>query len=309
MTTLSYTISPNLGQTLKVIENTRESILIKPLATNGELKIRWEAMVKRIYYSLHLSHVMVNEREIVSILNVPGKRNLTEKEKAIVRYKKAFDHIHSFWYMNNKPVMPQAVQIILKKITDERLRLPENDLMERLVFLQTSREHTLVQSFIAYIQFYLLLPENETFGKLNRLLPYVFLYKAGLDYRGLLILEQYFYENERLMRELRLAVERKESVTVWIEHFVNAIANHLEDALKRLSHESGMEAGKMWNLSERQKEILTTFDMPGARITNKKVQQVFRISQITSSRDLARLASLGLLFQYGKGRSVYYMRA
>lgn len=192
MTTLSYTVSPNLGQTLKAIEKTREAILIKPLAQDRELRLKWDAMVDRIYYSLHLAHVMVDEKGIVSILNVPGKRNLTEREKEIVLYKKAFDHIHSFWYMNRKPVMPQAVGVILKNLTHEKIRLSENDLMERLVFLQTSREHTLVQSFIAYIQFSILLPDTETFGKLNRLLPYVFLYKAGLDFRGLLVLEKYF---------------------------------------------------------------------------------------------------------------------
>lgn len=309
MTTLSYTISPNLQQTLKLIEKSRESILIHSLSHDKELKLRWDIMVKRIYYSLHLAHIMVNESDIAAVLNAPGKRNLAEKELSIVHYKKAFDYIHSFWYMNTKPVMPQAIHTILKKITDERIRLPESELMERLVFLQTSREHTLTQSFIAYIQFLILLPDTNVFGRLNRLLPYVFLYKSGLDFRGLLLLEKYFYENEKLMRELRLAVERKESVTVWIEHFVGYIANQLEDMSGKIVQESSTEPAKMWSLSERQREILTSFDMPGARITNRKVQQVFKISQITASRDLARLASLGLLFQYGKGRSVYYMRA
>ncbi len=43
-------------------------------------------------------------------------------------------------------------------------------------------------------------------------------------------------------------------------------------------------------------------------ITNKKVQKLFKVSQITASRDLAKLASVGLLFTHGKGRSVYYTK-
>jgi len=310
MRTVSYTISPNLQQTLKQIEAIRARILISPLSHSVELKVRWEAACRRIYYSLHLSHSMVNQKQIVGALKNPGRRNMSDMEHEIVRYKKGFDYINSVWLMNSKPIMPQTLQTLYKITTDEKGKLPEQELMEILVFLQTSREHALIQAFIAYVQFTLSVPQDKSISKVARLLPYMFLYKAGLDFRGLLVLEKYFYEHERLMNELKLATERQEGITVWIEHFIDDTAKQLGETADNLEKNDKTDAsGKIWSLTERQKDILSGFDQPGMRITNRKVQELFRISQITASRDLARLATLGLLFTYGKGRSVYYMRA
>jgi Fic family protein len=50
-------------------------------------------------------------------------------------------------------------------------------------------------------------------------------------------------------------------------------------------------------------------DRPGTRITNKMVQKHFKVSQITASRELAKLATLGLIISIGKGRSIYYTKA
>jgi Fic family protein len=310
MNTLSYTISPLLQQTLKEIEVLRQSIILYPLSQGLQLRLNWEANIIRIYYSLHLAHSPVTEKEIVRILTAPGRQITQQSDKEIANYKRALDYISREWLVSDKPVMPQAIQTIYRIISDDKTHLPENNLMEMLVFLQTSRENPLIQAFIAYVQFGMLLPITDISGKVARLLPYLFLYKAGLDFRGLLVLEGYFYRNERLLREMQIAIEKKESISVWIEHFISEIANQLQEILKSLSQlQNTDDSLRFFTMTERQKEILTTFDQPGARITNKKVQQFFRISQITASRDLAKLSALGLLFPYGKGRSVYYTRA
>jgi len=117
MRTVSYTISPNLQQTLKQIEAIRARILISPLSHSVELKVRWEAACRRIYYSLHLSHSMVNQKQIVGALKNPGRRNMSDMEHEIVRYKKGFDYINSVWLMNQKPIMPQTLQTLYKITT------------------------------------------------------------------------------------------------------------------------------------------------------------------------------------------------
>lgn len=311
MHTLSYTISPGLQAVFKKIEILRGEILLHPLSGSSEIKLRFNANIERIYYSLHLSGNMLTQKEIIQILMTPGKKLFEQKEREVINYKKGLDFITSVWLVNEKPIMPTDIIKLYKYVADSRPPVSENQIMEILVFLQTSREHSLIQAFISYIQFMLLFAEKESeSGRVIRLLPYIFLYKPGLDFRGFLVIEAYFYKNEKLIRELKEAAMRNESVTVWIEHFVSYIANQLEEISGRIVQVDKTEINsKTWNLSERQKEILTNFDQPGMRITNKKVQAVFRVSQITASRDLARLAALGLLFSYGKGRSVYYMRA
>lgn len=308
MQTLSYTISPVLSQTLKTIEASRQSLLLQPLAPKTELRLRWEAHVSRIYHSLHLAHNPVSKKDIIKILAAPGKKRMTSEEQDVLRYKRTLDYIREEWLVNPKPLMPQTVHTVYHMATGEKMNVPEQTVMEVLVFLQTSSENAFIQAFISYIQLMTLLPVNDTTGKVARVFPYLFLYKEGLDFRGLLVLEEYFYQHERLLRDLFDAVQRQESVTVWLEHFLQMIANQLHETQKSLSQQGGGVSVKLWDLTERQKDILSSFDQPGLRITNKKVQELYKVSQITASRDLAKLASLGLLLPYGKGRSVYYVK-
>ena len=65
--------------------------------------------------------------------------------------------------------------------------------------------------------------------------------------------------------------------------------------LKDLSPDGLGISSSFWDLNERQKVILGILDQPGVSITNKTVQKRFKISQITASRDLSKLAILGLL--------------
>lgn len=310
MHTLSYTISPVLQQTLKEIDNRRQQIVLYPLSPATEISLRWEVTISRIYYALHLAHNPVTHKEIIRMLISPGRRSVLQAEKDILTYKQGMDYIVREWLVNSKPVMPQTVYALYKILAGDKTHLSEPELMEILIFLQTSRENPLIQAFIAYTQFVISVPQNDITSKISHLLPYLFLYKAGLDFRGLLVIESYFYHNERLMREMFEAIARRESMSVWIEHFIQSIAGQLEETLNKLaqSHVS-QTSDQMTKLTERQKEILSAFEQPGVRITNRKVQHLFRISQITASRDLAKLSALGLLFPYGKGRSVYYTRA
>ncbi len=69
------------------------------------------------------------------------------------------------------------------------------------------------------------------------------------------------------------------------------------------------KADSFFDLNERQKEIISLVDKPNSKISNKHVQKIFNVSQITASRDLAKLASLGLLFAISKGRSTFYTKS
>jgi predicted HTH transcriptional regulator len=63
-----------------------------------------------------------------------------------------------------------------------------------------------------------------------------------------------------------------------------------------------------FHLTDRQKEIVVMMDRPQSSVTNRQVQKEFGISQITASRDLARLTTLGILYPQGRGRSVHYTK-
>ncbi|OGK57462.1 hypothetical protein A3H83_03340 [Candidatus Roizmanbacteria bacterium RIFCSPLOWO2_02_FULL_39_8] len=65
---------------------------------------------------------------------------------------------------------------------------------------------------------------------------------------------------------------------------------------------------RLLSLNSRQREIIQMLEDPKSRITNKQVQKKFSVSQITASRDLAKLTIVGVLFSHGKGRSTWYSK-
>lgn len=147
-------------------------------------------------------------------------------------------------------------------------------------------------------------------GRTSRLAIYLFLYKFGYDFKGFLCLDEYFKRDLIGYRENIEAATQRNNLTLWLEYFAKGVASQLDKALGDiLTEKYSTDIQKnFFELNDRQKEILSILAEPNVVISNKKVQKMFKVSQITASRDLAKLATLGLLFTYGKGRSVYYAK-
>jgi hypothetical protein len=192
---------------------------------------------------------------------------------------------------------------------NDRFPITEKQTEEILTYLQASSSNAYVQAAIAKLLFRNYVPQNIQGEIFSTLCSYLFLYKAGLDCRGLLVLEKPWFENNKLFLGHYQTALQAPNITSWIEFYVKEISLHFEATYTQLSQTTKLpvqdEIGK---LNERQKTIMTLLEDPKAIITNRTVQKIFHISQITASRDLAKLTSLGLLFAHGKGRSVRYTR-
>jgi len=133
---------------------------------------------------------------------------------------------------------------------------------------------------------------------------------GGFVSKGLLCLDEYFKKDFVGYRENVEAVLGNKNLTLWLEYFAGAVVTQLEKTLTEvLSEKYSLDVTRnFFELNDRQKEIMSILDQPNVVISNKKVQKMFKVSQITASRDLSRLSTLGLLFTHGKGRSVYYTK-
>jgi len=320
MVNLSYNLSSSLTESLQRIENLRHRILLAPLPPKTELKLRFEAMVNRIYWSLTLSGNSLTKTEMVKLLisNHHSRKKLTQDEQDVINYKKALDYISQNWLVSSNRITPKVVIALHDLACAGRLRRTETELKQVLDYLQVglsvslaaSSENPVIQAGIAQIQLVALAPFTHGNGRTARLLALLFLYKAGFDFRGLLVLERYFRRDLAAFREATENVYKNQNLTLWLEYFAKGVAAQLEKALGDIAS-SRFEISlptSFWNLNDRQKEILTILDQPGSTITNKEVQKQFKVSQITASRDLSRLADLGLIFPNGKGRSIYYTK-
>ncbi len=308
---LSYNLSSSLTESLQKIENLRQKILLTPLSAKTETRLRWEAMINRIYWSLVLSGSPLTKAEMVKLLTSEGKKKrFTDEEQEVISYKKALDYISQNWLVTTERITPKVVVTLHDLACPDQLRGGEAPLKQVLDYLQASSENPVVQAGVAQIQLITLAPFSDGNGRTARLLALLFLYKAGFDFRGLLVLDEYFRRDLAAFRQTTENVSKSQSLTLWLEYFAQGVAAQLEKAQEDLTlQRSHLDLpATFWNLNDRQKEILTQMSQPDSTITNKKVQKQFKVSQITASRDLSRLAYLGLIFARGKGRSIYYTK-
>ncbi len=308
---LSYNLSSSLTESLQKIENLRQKILLTPLSAKTETRLRWEAMINRIYWSLVLSGSPLTKAEMVKLLTSEGKKKrFTGEEQEVISYKKALDYISQNWLVTTERITPKVVVTLHDLACPDQLRGGEAPLKQVLDYLQASSENPVVQAGVAQIQLITLAPFSDGNGRTARLLALLFLYKAGFDFRGLLVLDEYFRRDLAAFRQTTENVSKSQSLTLWLEYFAQGVAAQLEKAQEDLTlQRSHLDLpATFWNLNDRQKEILTQMSQPDSTITNKKVQKQFKVSQITASRDLSRLAYLGLIFARGKGRSIYYTK-
>ncbi|MDP3941445.1 MAG: Fic family protein [bacterium] len=317
MINFSYTLSPLLREHIAAIETLRTKIALAPLSPKTELKLKFEAMVGRIYWSLSMSGNPLTKSDIENLIiktfplfTIDGKtKPLTTDEKRAIRYKKAHDMITHEWFVNPQSVKLSTVIELAGTIETKQIQNDQADLSLLLDYLHKSTDHPIVQAAIIQMQLVCLRPFEDGNGRLARLLSLLYLYKNGYDFRGMLVLEEYWRKDLASLDVIKDTVLQTNSLNMWLEYYASGILVQLEKALQRINSLAfHIERNGHWELSDRQRNIVSVLEFPHATITNKKVQKHFKVSQITASRDLAKLLSLGLVVSHGKGRSTYYTR-
>ncbi|MBU0572708.1 hypothetical protein KKE18_03390 [Patescibacteria group bacterium] len=316
MTILAYNLSSNIKDNLQKIEALRRQILLLPIPPKTELRLKWEASLQRTYWSLILAGNPLSKTDMVKLLSTQSKTRLNPEQKEVVNYKKTLDFIRENWLISSKPVSLTTIKklydLACKPTLGTNTRLSSNSkkLQPFIDYLQAGKESPVIQAGIAQISTINADAFGEGNGSIARLVPYLYLYKHGYDFRGLLVLDEYLRKDLFSLKEAIESVGRNKHLTLWLEYFTNGILTQLQSAYKIASSakfQTDLPAA-FWKLNDRQVDILNSLEQPGAKATNKKVQEKYKVSQITASRDLSKLVKLGLLFSHGKGRSAHYTK-
>jgi hypothetical protein len=312
MLSFSYTIALQLRENLNIVNRLRTQILSFPLPPKTETKLAWEGIAIRTWATLSLAGLDAPKHEVATILANPVGR--TTAITSIIGLRSAYDFIHSQWRANPLPVSIAALETLFTLAyphpNDTRLfTIVEPSLKELLSYVDAQEEHPVVQAAIAHIHILTIteLPEPGVFA---RLVHYLFLAKFGFDIRGWITPERVWQVDGATYTRIIDAYRRDHTLTQWIEYIAQSMQTNLETLAADI-RESRFHIeypASFWNLSDRQKEILSLMAAPNTTITNRQVHKRFKVSQITASRDLAKLTSLGLLYPHGKGRAVYYTK-
>ncbi|SRR4030043_742909 len=317
---LSYHISDKLESYLKKIDELRSDILLYPISPKIEMRFQWDCLLERIIWSCALNDIIVSKPDVIklltSYLEFP-KKKLKEGEASVINLRRALTYIKENWMVSGDPVTMKTI----KKLYDISCReslgamtgltdYSEKRMNVYLDYLQKGQEHPVIQAGIAQIETINITPFDQGNGRIGRLLSYLFLYKSGYDFREILVMEEY-YKNDVITYKRVLELGKIQgNMTLWLEYFSYGVMMQLAKAKENITNLKFQEElpQSFWKLNGRQKQILDYLERPDLTITNKEVQKSYGVSQITASRDLGKLASLGLLFAHGKGRSVFYTR-
>lgn len=308
MLQLIYSKTSNLLQSIKTIDSLRVSTLSTPLTLYKEIELQWDTLLERIRYAHLMKGRAYTPQQINTFLTHEVK--VSDQVQTARIYRTAFNYLHTQWLGNTEQVTKDDVLDLL-----ELLKLPEgaanrSDLERALEYLQVTPEHPVIQSGIIHAAIPLIFFDAE-YLLLAKFLSYLFLYKQGYDFRRLLVLEEHLFNTQEQYARFITNIRRQYSLTDWLDYYITIVKNSAASVNAKITYKKETEnndAKSLLILSERQKKILGLFDEPTTRMTNRDIQKKFKVSQITASRDLAKLAALGLLFTSGKGRSVYYTK-
>lgn len=314
---MSYNLSETLRKSIQVSEVLRQKILLTPIPPKVELRMRWEATLQKIFWALSLAETPVSKSDMIKLLAYPPKRRLTKFEKDIINYKKALDFIKEEWLVSPRIITPKSMldlyNLACRPVfgsSAASFRSKRKDLKHFLDYLQIGKEHPIVQTGISQIQIIKISPFENGSARVARLFSHLLLYKHGFDCRGLLVLEEYYRTDLVALKEAIKSVDRNKNLTFWLEYFAKGIAVQLQKALGEIKSQKFKThlPASFWKLNDRQKQILEYLENPEQKTTNKGVQKMFNVSQVTASRYLSKLTSLGLILSHGKGRSTFYTK-
>lgn len=310
MLNLSYNVSSDIKNSLDKVEFLRQKIALAPISPKMELKLRWEAMVDKIWGALALDKIVLTKTEITKILASRERKKLKPSELAVLGYRKAMNYIFQEWLGSPKTVLPETIIELHDLCSRGQFVVGIPDFKQFLDLIQTRPEHPIIQAAVAQIQIIRIRPFFEGNGRVALSLAQLFLDKNGYDFRRIFPIEEHFrHDKEEVEKTIEIAF-KSGNLTGWLEYYANSFIAQLEKTMEKIKT-SGVAfdlPASFWELTDRQKEIMYFLENPSVSITNKKAQKMFKVSQITASRDLSKLATLGLLFAHGKGRSVYYTR-
>lgn len=315
MINLSYNLSDKISENITKINELRTKILLTPIKPRQEIKLKWEANTSKAYWGLTLADNKMTKAQMLKLVSKPLSKKLNDQEKEVVSYLNTLRIIYEVWTASKLPFTTKSVldiyDLSCKPVfgsTASYYKSKESEVNSILQFIESGKDHPVIKAGLLQIEIIKLSPFENGTGRVARLLSHQMLARYGYDVRGLLILEDYYREDLISLREATKSIEKYKNATKWLEYFTEGVIHGMADVLKSIENVEQGQSKSLWKLTERQKKIMEKFENPDIKITNKLIQKEFGISQITASRDLSKMANLGILLPHGKGRSVFYTK-
>lgn len=318
MKQFSYNSSPTLRFALQSFEEHRRAIILTPLSPKDELRLQWDERIARMYGMLTLAGYSVGKRDLaVALTRSDSRSNRGTTLSLISGIREAEDEIRRTWLVTSRPITFQTIEELTGLLYPKELgrnirslRTHERAIRALLDYLTTGQEHPMIAAMIGLVGIISINPFDRDSVILGLILSHLILHARGCDVRGLLSVEADWAHDKEIFLAIAENAAGSGIYTAWLEYASQTAATNLATIRAMIAQDSPHHEvpAAFFDVNDRQQRVVSLLSEPNRKITNKDVQRRYRVSQITASRDLSKLARLGLLYPHGKGRSVYYTR-
>ena len=277
MISLSFNLSPDIKTCLTQIDDFRKEILLTPLTQTKLVELQWNA----------------RQAYLTSWESLLGKHRVSTAKLTI-----AFDHVRQAWTGSPVSVSTGVIAPLAKLLTSRDAA--GSDTEKVLAYLDSDSIHPILQAAIAHLNF--------APSPLACLVSLIYLARRGYDGNWMVCIDQFWPSHQNAYKNVLGQSQMAASITSWLEFYTQGALYQFGLTHTAVLHPSKETSRGIWALSDREKAILNVLEKPGTSITNRDVHKRFKISQVTASRDLAKLAALNLVYPHGHGRSTYYTR-
>jgi len=317
MKNFSFSLTPTVQTNLQTIELLKRDILSTSLAPKTEIRLRFETQVLRILGIMTLTGSEKTKKDIINQLTTSPARQ--PESSPILTLKKTLSFIAFEWTMNPRSVSMTTLETLTQHLGETKrvgtiltseLSHHKESLNQLLNFLDTSKDHPIISAYVAFLEIIALQPLGTKTTQLSLVLLFLYLAKYGYDLRGFVSVIPAWTDDMHTFNKTVAEAKSSGNFSTFIDFGVQKFVSELEELKADLTSDQIRFAtpASFVTLTDRQKEILSLLDDPASSITNRVVQKRFSVSQITASRELSKLANLGLLYPHGKGRSVSYTK-
>lgn len=302
MLIISYNLSVTLKERLSKIEALRKKILLVSVSPHTDIILRWQTMLGHLSGWAILSNQPLTRQHIQTMITSTHTHATSSLHAKVLGYKKALDHVAHEWTANPELVTLKTITALARILSVSHGS--DKEIGSLITYLQAKDLNPIIQAAMAHLYFY---P-----NRLCYLVSYLFLAKNGYDLHHWLNLEEYWSSNKEKYLKTLQETTKSATITQWLEYYSQAMIDQMEQVSTFLTAPPTSTIPSIprsfWHLTDRQRTIIGILAEPGLTITNKDVQQRFKVSQVTASRELTKLSALGLIFPHASGRSTYYSK-
>ena len=315
MRLFAYTQSPEIQTYLETCSSLRTTILTTPLPPTVELRMRFDGDIDRIYWAAMMENMAQTREHLTKLYLTDDGRKQSPQDTLLLSFRRLIALVAHQWLANPDPVSARDVGKIHLSVTHMDPSAPQafpksltGELQKALPFLdQTSLDHPILAGGLAYLTF----RTDARFSPWTaRAMSYLYLFRGGWDVRGMIVpdamLRTQFGQYTQALEESL----KRGNATPFLDLYTQAVRDNLAAIVTRMKEKTLANPlpPSTGVLTPRERDILLYLSNPDASITNTIVRKKYGVSQITASRDLSRLLSLGFVVARGKGRSVRYSR-